>query len=74
MGLGRTLGRLAPTTVFEIEVAGAIRFLLMLVCVVLLNLSLTREPDNTVRPHSALGYRPPAPETIIPLDQRPIMH
>jgi len=21
-----------------------------------------------------LGYRPPAPETIIPLDQRPIMH
>jgi len=29
---------------------------------------------NTVRPHSALGYKPPAPETIIPLDQRPIMH
>jgi transposase InsO family protein len=21
---------------------------------------------NTVRPHSALGYRPPAPETIVP--------
>ena len=29
---------------------------------------------NTVRPHSALGYRPPAPESIIPLDQRPMMH
>ena len=30
--------------------------------------------DNTKRPHSALGYRPQAPETIIPMDQRPIMH
>ena len=29
---------------------------------------------NTVRPHSALGYLPPAPETIIPMDQRTIMH
>jgi len=29
---------------------------------------------NTKRPHSALGYRPPAPETIVPMDQRPIMH
>ncbi|HIN59300.1 MAG TPA: IS3 family transposase, partial [Gammaproteobacteria bacterium] len=29
---------------------------------------------NTIRPHSALGYRPPAPETIIPIDQRPTMH
>ena len=29
---------------------------------------------NTKRPHSALGYRPPAPEAIIPMDQRPIMH
>ena len=29
---------------------------------------------NTVRPHSALGYRPPAPESIVPLDQRPTMH
>ncbi len=25
-----------------------------------------RRHDNTVRPHSALGYRPPAPETILP--------
>ena len=29
---------------------------------------------NTKRPHSALGYRPPAPETIVPMDQRPAMH
>ncbi|WP_372993899.1 IS3 family transposase [Sulfitobacter sp.] len=25
---------------------------------------------NTVRPHSALGYRPPAPKSIMPIDQR----
>ena len=33
-----------------------------------------RKHYNTVRPHSALGYRPPAPETIVPLQQRPSMH
>ena len=33
-----------------------------------------RTHDNTKRPHSALGYRPPAPETIVPMDQRPVMH
>ena len=33
-----------------------------------------RRHYNTVRPHSALGYRPPAPEAIIPLDQRPSIH
>lgn len=33
-----------------------------------------RRHYNTVRPHSALGYRPPAPEIIIPMDQTPIMH
>ena len=33
-----------------------------------------RKHYNTKRPHSGLGYRPPAPEAIIPLDQRPIMH
>ena len=33
-----------------------------------------RRHYNTKRPHSALGYRPPAPETIINMDQRPIMH
>ena len=33
-----------------------------------------RKHSNTKRPHSALGYRPPAPETIVPMDQRPTMH
>ena len=33
-----------------------------------------RRHYNTKRPHSALGYRPPAPETIVPMNQRPIMH
>ena len=33
-----------------------------------------RRRRNTVRPHSALGYRPPAPETIVPVDRRPVMH
>ena len=27
---------------------------------------------NTERPHSALGYRPPAPETVVSLDQIPM--
>jgi transposase InsO family protein len=26
---------------------------------------------NTVRPHSALGYRPPAPESVMPMDRGP---
>ena len=29
---------------------------------------------NTVRPHSSLGYRPPAPESIVQMDQRQTMH
>ncbi|MGK8234665.1 integrase core domain-containing protein [Roseovarius sp. MS2] len=29
-----------------------------------------RRHYNTVRPHSALGYRPPVPESIVPIDQR----
>jgi len=33
-----------------------------------------RRHSNTKRPHSALGYRPPAPETIVPTDPRPIRH
>ncbi len=33
-----------------------------------------RKHDNTKRPHSALGYRPPAQETIVPMEPRPIMH
>ncbi|WP_154664455.1 IS3 family transposase [Pseudodonghicola xiamenensis] len=33
-----------------------------------------RRHYNTVRPHSSLGYRPPAPKSIVPIDQRPTMH
>ena len=33
-----------------------------------------RKHYNTKRPHSALGYRPPAPETIVPMETRPVMH
>jgi len=33
-----------------------------------------RSHYNTMRPHSALGYRSPAPEAIIPIDQRPATH
>ena len=28
---------------------------------------------NTTRPHSALGWRAPSPESIIPLPERPVM-
>jgi putative transposase len=33
-----------------------------------------RNHYKTKRPHSALGYRPPAPEAIILMEHRPIMH
>jgi transposase InsO family protein len=33
-----------------------------------------RHHCNTIRPHSALRYRPPAPESMMPIDQRPTMH
>ena len=33
-----------------------------------------RQHYITTRPHSALNYRPPAPEAIIPMDPRPTMH
>jgi putative transposase len=33
-----------------------------------------RRHYNTVRPHSALGWKPPAPETFVPLNQRPVMN
>ena len=33
-----------------------------------------RKHYNTARPHSALGYRAPAPEAFIPIDRRPTMH
>jgi len=29
---------------------------------------------NTIRPHSALGYRPPAPEIIVPGKELPMNH
>ena len=32
-----------------------------------------RQHYKTKRPHSALGYRPPAPETIMEIDYKPIM-
>ena len=33
-----------------------------------------RRHYNTKRPHSALGYSPPALETVVPMDRRPVMH
>ena len=33
-----------------------------------------RKHYNTQRPHSALGYRPPAPEATVQMDPSPIMH
>jgi putative transposase len=33
-----------------------------------------RQHYNTKRPHSALGYRPPAPESIIPMGEKRMMH
>ncbi|NDR55188.1 transposase [Pseudoruegeria sp. M32A2M] len=33
-----------------------------------------RKHYNTARPHNSLGYRPCAPEALIPMDHRPTMH
>ena len=33
-----------------------------------------RQHYKTKRPHSALGYRPPAPESIIPMEEKRMMH
>ena len=33
-----------------------------------------RRHYNTQRPHSSLGYRPPAPEAIVTMATRPVMH
>jgi transposase InsO family protein len=33
-----------------------------------------RKDYNTIRPHSALRYKPPAPEVTIPIDQNMVMH
>ncbi len=32
-----------------------------------------RQTYNQVRPHSALGYRPPAPEALLPADPVPVL-
>ncbi len=32
-----------------------------------------RQTYNRVRPHSALGYRPPAPEALVPADSVPAL-
>ena len=33
-----------------------------------------RREYNEIRPHSALGYRPPAPEIIVPREELPMNH
>jgi hypothetical protein len=33
-----------------------------------------RQHYTKVRPHSALNYRPPAPESTVPMDRKPTMH
>ena len=38
------------------------------------HLSVDEKHYDTKRPHSALGYRPLAPEAIVPMEPRPIMH
>ena len=35
---------------------------------------LTKQFAIEYAAHSALGYRPPAPEVVVPLDRRPSMH
>ena len=32
-----------------------------------------RQTYNRVRPHSSLGYRPPTPETLLPVDPVPVL-
>ena len=32
-----------------------------------------RRTYNQVRPHSSLGYRPPAPEALLPADSVPVL-
>ena len=33
-----------------------------------------RRHFNAVRPHSAIGWRPPAPKVVLPVDPRPTLH
>ena len=37
---------------------------------------MTRKTTNkfSAEVRSRVGYRPPDPETIVPMDQRPVMH
>jgi putative transposase len=37
-------------------------------------IEILRKQYNTKRPHNALGYHPPTPETIVPMATRPVMH
>lgn len=53
------------------QLNGAIFFSLCEAQIIIEN---SRKHYNTKRPHSARRYRPPAPETIIPMAPRPIMH
>ncbi len=39
-----------------------------------INIEEWRKHYNTKRPHSALSYRPTVAETIVPMDQEPVMH
>ena len=32
-----------------------------------------RRTYNRIRPHSSLGYRPPAPEALLPVDPVPVL-
>ena len=32
-----------------------------------------RQTYNRIRPHSALGYRPPAPEALLPAEPVPVL-
>ncbi|WP_172971368.1 integrase core domain-containing protein [Palleronia sp. THAF1] len=33
-----------------------------------------RRHSNAFRPHSSSGYRPPAPKSIVPIDQKPTVY
>jgi putative transposase len=43
-------------------------------CEVQIIIESWRNHYNTKRPRSVLGYRPPASEAIVPMDQMPIMN
>ena len=45
-------------------------YTLLKVCVLM---ERYRRTYNRVRPHSSLGYRPPAPEALLPADPVPVL-